>query len=333
MNSDKNPVEYYNEAVEMLQTMRQEMQAKLEDIEGIKTKLFITDTKLQLTQTELKETQVKLKATENYIDNTLVGSVTPFAITTPPEGWLICNGEAISRTTYVRLFEKIGTTFGQGDSQTTFNLPDLRGVFIRGWDTDNRFDLKREFGSYQDDQIQSHTHQDSGHSHNGSVSDNGSHHHSSSISSAGNHSHYGSIVENGSHNHGGIASIDGEHFHRPRYGNLLEFYPKEGTSVFLSSKNGGRFSSCPFSIDDAGAHSHNLLIKHAGSHSHNLNINSTGSHSHNLDINSSSNHSHTISINDSSASLGNPANSGLEKIRHGNETRTKNLALIYCIKY
>ena len=328
MNQDKNPVEYYNEAVEMLQTMRQEMQAKLDDIEAIKTKLFITDTKLQLTQTELKETQVKLKATEEYIDNTLVGSVTPFAMTAPPEGWLICNGEAVSRTTYARLFEKIGTTFGQGDGQTTFNLPDLRGVFIRGWDTDNRFDWEREFGSYQNDQIQSHTHQDSGHSHNGSVSSNGSHYHGGKIADAGNHSHYGSVVENGSHNHSGSTSSNGVHNH---IGNDIKLSSQGRTNhagiLIGNVLNGG------ISIPDAGNHSHFFSTNNAGSHSHNLNINSTGSHSHNLNINSSGNHSHTISINDSSASLGNPINSGLEKIRHGNETRTKNLALIYCIKY
>ncbi|NES63855.1 MAG: hypothetical protein F6K24_00390, partial [Okeania sp. SIO2D1] len=86
-------------------------------------------------------------------------------------------------------------------------------------------------------------------------------------------------------------------------------------------------------INYNGTHSHSLEITSAGSHSHNLNINSKGSHSHNLDINSNGNHSHTISINNSSASLGNPVTSSLEKIRHGNETRTKNLALIYCIKY
>jgi microcystin-dependent protein len=60
--------------------------------------------------------------------------VVAFARNTPPTGWLPCNGGAVSRTTYASLFASIGTTFGVGDGSTTFNLPDLRGEFVRGWD-------------------------------------------------------------------------------------------------------------------------------------------------------------------------------------------------------
>jgi microcystin-dependent protein len=45
---------------------------------------------------------------------------------TPPSGFLLCNGDAVSRTTYANLFGVIGTTFGAGNGSTTFNLPDLR---------------------------------------------------------------------------------------------------------------------------------------------------------------------------------------------------------------
>lgn len=51
------------------------------------------------------------------------GFVCPFAGTTAPDGWLICDGSAISRTTYADLFAVIGTTYGEGDGNTTFNLP------------------------------------------------------------------------------------------------------------------------------------------------------------------------------------------------------------------
>ena len=50
-------------------------------------------------------------------------------------GWLLCNGAAISRTTYANLFDKIGTTYGSGDGSTTFNIPDLRDRYIIGADT------------------------------------------------------------------------------------------------------------------------------------------------------------------------------------------------------
>lgn len=49
-----------------------------------------------------------------------------------PQGWLYCNGAAVSRTIYAELFAVIGTSFGTGDGSTTFNIPDLRGEFLRG---------------------------------------------------------------------------------------------------------------------------------------------------------------------------------------------------------
>ena len=49
-----------------------------------------------------------------------------------PEGWLECNGAAVSRTTYARLFAKVGTKWGAGDGSTTFNLPNLEGRVLQG---------------------------------------------------------------------------------------------------------------------------------------------------------------------------------------------------------
>lgn len=90
-----------------------------------------------------------------------------------PADVLECNGAAISRTTYATLFAKIGTVFGAGDGTTTFNLPDLRGVDIRGYDHGRGLDTGRVFGSYQADAYASHTHgvTDPGHAH--SISDPG----------------------------------------------------------------------------------------------------------------------------------------------------------------
>lgn len=76
-----------------------------------------------------------------------VGMVLPFAFTSPPTGWLECDGSTISRTTYATLFSEIGTTFGSGDGSTTFGLPDLRGEFIRGWDNGRGVNSGRSFGS------------------------------------------------------------------------------------------------------------------------------------------------------------------------------------------
>ena len=62
------------------------------------------------------------------------GFVMAYAHETIPSGWLECNGAAISRTTYADLFGAISTHYGTGDGSSTFNIPDLRGQFIRGWD-------------------------------------------------------------------------------------------------------------------------------------------------------------------------------------------------------
>lgn len=87
-----------------------------------------------------------------------IGSVTAFAMPTPPEGWLVCDGSAVSRTDYADLFAAIGTVWGDGDEITTFNLPDLRGEFIRGFDAGRGVDGDREFASLQADEIKSHKH-------------------------------------------------------------------------------------------------------------------------------------------------------------------------------
>jgi microcystin-dependent protein len=107
------------------------------------------------------------------------GSVMAYAGSTPPEGWLICDGSTLSRTQYAELFAAIGTAHGEGNGATTFNLPDYRGYFLRGVDMGAGRDpdvISRTavitggntgdaVGSVQEDQMQSHKHDDSGHTH------------------------------------------------------------------------------------------------------------------------------------------------------------------------
>lgn len=61
------------------------------------------------------------------------GSIIPYAAATAPTGYALCDGSAISRTTYATLFGIIATTYGVGDGSTTFNVPDLRGRIIAGY--------------------------------------------------------------------------------------------------------------------------------------------------------------------------------------------------------
>lgn len=63
-----------------------------------------------------------------------VGSISAYAGSTAPTGWVLCFGQAVSRATYATLFARIGTTYGLGDGTTTFNLPDLRGRTLAGKD-------------------------------------------------------------------------------------------------------------------------------------------------------------------------------------------------------
>jgi len=86
------------------------------------------------------------------------GSIMFFAASSAPAGYLKANGAAVSRVTYAALFAVIGTTYGTGDGSTTFNLPDLRGEFVRGLDDGRGIDSGRTIGSHQDDALKAHTH-------------------------------------------------------------------------------------------------------------------------------------------------------------------------------
>lgn len=70
----------------------------------------------------------------SYVNSVPTGAIMPYAAATAPTGWLLCYGQAVSRTTYAALFALVGTTYGAGDGSTTFNVPDLRGRVPAGQD-------------------------------------------------------------------------------------------------------------------------------------------------------------------------------------------------------
>lgn len=116
-----------------------------------------------------------------------VGSIMAFAGVNAPAGWLLCNGSAVSRTTYADLFTVIGNAWGNGDGVNTFNLPDLRGRFLRGVDAGTGRDPDAanrtatnaggntgdNVGTLEDQQLNAHTHTitDPGHFHRSINSD------------------------------------------------------------------------------------------------------------------------------------------------------------------
>ena len=93
------------------------------------------------------------------------GMIAPFAMISPPNGWLICDGSAVSRTTYANLFSAISTTWGAGNGSSTFNVPDLRGAFLRGTGPHGSSNMAdgNDFagpavGAFENDQFQKHQH-------------------------------------------------------------------------------------------------------------------------------------------------------------------------------
>ena len=100
------------------------------------------------------------------VDGVLAGFIQMYGAASAPTGWLLCNGAAVSRSTYATLFALIGTTYGAGDGSSTFNVPDMRDKFPVG--SGSTYALNATGGS-ADSTLPSHTHTatvtDSGHNH------------------------------------------------------------------------------------------------------------------------------------------------------------------------
>lgn len=94
------------------------------------------------------------------------GIILPYGSTSAPTGYLSCDGAAVSRSTYSTLFSAIGTTWGVGDNSSTFNVPDLRAMFLRGTGTHGTANMAKgtdfsapAVGTIENDQMQDHKHQ------------------------------------------------------------------------------------------------------------------------------------------------------------------------------
>ncbi len=87
-----------------------------------------------------------------------VGDIKASALQDDHENWLLCDGRELSRTEYEDLYAAIGTAFGDGNEVTTFNIPDCRGLFLRGVDNNRGLDSNRVLGSYQADATAEHHH-------------------------------------------------------------------------------------------------------------------------------------------------------------------------------
>ncbi len=133
-----------------------------------------------------------------------VGTITQYAMNTAPAGWLLCDGSAVSRTTYADLWSLIGPTYGSGNGSTTFNVPNLKGRIPVGLDaTQTEFDTLGETGGAKthtltSTEMPSHTHTQNSHTH---------------TQDAHNHSQNSHNHSQNSHNHGGSVGT-GEFLYR-----------------------------------------------------------------------------------------------------------------------
>ena len=150
------------------------------------------------------------------------GAVFCLAVSAVPADYLECNGAAVSRTTYAALFAVISTTYGAGNGSTTFNLPDLRGEFVRGWDHGRGVDSGRAIANSQGDQNEAHTHG------NGSLS--------GSTNNPGNHYHLTAHNQDGS-----------------PYGNVSTTYARHITT-------GANVAQPQSKTSSAGGHTHTVSI-------------------------------------------------------------------------
>ena len=171
------------------------------------------------------------------------GSLMPYAGSTAPTGWLLCDGSPVSQTTYDDLYAVISTTYNTGgEGAGNFRLPNLKGKTIVGRDSaDSDFDTLAETRGTKTETLTSA--QIPAHSH--------------TVSSEGSHSHSASTSTNGSHTHS-IGYID-----TGAGGGAVSSYLRTNTSFTTSSGVGA-----------AGDHSHSVTVNPAGAHTHT--VGSTG---------------------------------------------------------
>jgi microcystin-dependent protein len=176
------------------------------------------------------------------------GSVIQTARATAPTGWLLCEGQAVSRSEYSRLFNAIGTAYGNGNGSTTFNIPNLKGRVPVGRDSSQtEFDSLGETGGEKTVAI--------------------------SAAQMPTHSHTGSTGSSGSHAHTGTTGFGNAAFHRLVY--------RAGSGRANNHVTGydgsGGFGDATDTNYPMQAHTHSFTTSTDGSHTHSFTTDNAGS--------------------------------------------------------
>ncbi len=213
------------------------------------------------------------------------GTVLPFAGTTVPQGFLVCDGSEVSRDSFSRLFDRVGTTYGAGDGSTTFNLPDLTSRFPLGLSASGTGSMLGETGGEIDHMHEgaSHTHGVPGHSHG----------HNLTASASGNHLHSisGTTNATGNHSHAviGTTAVGGLHrhcFNAHQVGNYTNDNNNPPSGI-VGHVQGGIAANQPRDITTQnGEHSHSFSTTSATAGTHNHSVSGTalsaGNHVHSI---------------------------------------------------
>ncbi|WP_235652547.1 tail fiber protein [Stenotrophomonas geniculata] len=263
--------------------------------------------------------------------NRIPGQVIMFAGKTAPAGTLLCNGAAVSRTTYAELFAAIGTLYGAGDGKTTFNLPAmLEGTVV------THTQKPETVGSATSGEVIRHAHGASSasagtHSHTITVAGGGAHSHGASAAAAGDHTHGAWTDSQGHHGHTGGTSAAGEHNHVVPFGDKMGYpwgtYGNQDQAGSRASgvdydnnwpySNAAGAHTHAFSTDGAGAHAHNVSMNGAGNHTHTISVAQVGDHGHSASAADAGAHTHAVTVNNTGGDRNLPAG----------------LRMIYCITY
>jgi microcystin-dependent protein len=190
-----------------------------------------------------------------------IGDVKVRAINEGSDSWLVCAGQAVSRTTYADLFAEIGTTYGAGDGSTTFNVPDYRGRVPVGMDNLGGSDAGRlswanvmgttggtETVTLTTAEMPAHTHTGPSHTHTGTTASSGSHTHTGTTDAQGDHTHQ-------------TFSNAGGYWRRSEAG----LTSTASGTIMNTGFDGAAFNP---STGNAGVHLHNLIVGSSGSHTH-----------------------------------------------------------------